>query len=264
MIFKAKPAKINFESSTGCNARCTFCPRYDMTRKMGEMSDELFYKIIKEGREMGVSRYSPFMNGDPFVFPRIWKWLDYMQKERVWVALYTNGQFVDVERLAKYNNILYLDFSVNAATPATHKKLMRGPVFQTVLNNYNKAKEICPFKVRASFVTVQDNVAELSQFKKMFPGSKSCGFANWTGDRHDPLERKGKQVPCWILMHQMFILWDGTVVPCCMDYDGKQPMGDANKENLKDIWIKSNWLREKHMNYDFTTPVCSICNYNVV
>ena len=64
--------KIQFESSTACNAKCTFCPRYDMTRPKGEMSDELFYKIIKEGKEIKDSVFIPFLNGEPFVFPRIW------------------------------------------------------------------------------------------------------------------------------------------------------------------------------------------------
>ena len=259
-----KPDKINFESSTGCNARCTFCPRYDMTRPMGEMSDELFYKIIKEGKEMGVRDYSPFMNGDPFVFPRIWKWLDYMEKEGVRVALYTNGQFIDVERIVKYKNIKYLDFSINSSNKETHKKIMRGPDFDTVKKNYEKACKTAKFMVRASFVTVQDNVKELDEFKKIFPRYTVCGFANWTGDRQDPLARTGKKVPCWVLFHQMFILWDGRVVPCCMDYNGKQIMGDVTKQSVSEVWKQSEWLRDKHRKFEFDTPVCKNCNYNTI
>jgi len=40
--------KIQFESSTRCNANCSFCPNSDITRPRGEMSDELFHKIIQE------------------------------------------------------------------------------------------------------------------------------------------------------------------------------------------------------------------------
>jgi len=234
-----------------------------MTRPMGEMSDELFHKIIKEGKEMGVYSYSPFMNGEPFVFPRIWEWLDYMQEERVSVALYTNGQLIDVERIAKYKNIRYLNFSINAATPETHKRIMRGPDFETVKQNYNKAFALCPFMVRASFVTTEDNVKEIPAFKKMFRKTEITGFANWTGARKDKLARTGKKVPCWVLFHQMFILWDGRVVPCCMDFDAKQVMGDINKQSVREVWEGSNWMRKMHANYDFSTPVCKNCNYNV-
>lgn len=259
----SKPLKINFESSTACNARCVFCPRYDMTRPMGEMSDDLFHKIIKEGKEWGVYTYSPFMNGDPFVFPRIWSWLDYMEKEGVRVNLYTNGQYIDVERLVKYKNINYLDFSINAATAETHKKLMRSPDFEVVKKNYFKARELAPFMVRASMVTVEANKSEIPAFKEMFKRTEICQFSNWTGDRSDPLAKTGERKPCYVLFHQMFILWDGRVVPCCMDYNGKQILGDANTKHIRDIWADSEWMRDKHRKYEFDTPVCVNCNYNV-
>ena len=257
------PYKINVESTTGCNARCTFCTRYTMTRKHGQMKDELFYKIIKEGKEIGIKEYSPFLMGDPFMFPNIWHWLDHMRDEEVIVSLYTNGIYIDVDRLIEYPNIKYLNFSVNAATPETHFKLMRGPSFDVVRKNYAEAMEKAYFPVRASFIIQEENEHELEDFKKMFPKHEVTGFSNWTGDRHDKLERKGEKVPCWVLFHQMTILCDGTVVPCCMDYDGKQVLGDANTQHLKEIWDNAEWMREKHRNYDFTTFVCRNCNYNV-
>lgn len=68
--------KIQFESTTKRNAKCKFCPRYDMTRPQGEMSDELFHKIIEEGKKFRKAHFVPFLNGEPFVFSRIWGWLD--------------------------------------------------------------------------------------------------------------------------------------------------------------------------------------------
>lgn len=255
--------KINFECSNVCNASCIFCPHDTMSRLKGEMSDELFHKIIKEGKEMGVKRYSPFFMGEPFIFPRIWDWLDYMEKEGVTVALYTNGQTIDVDRIVKYRNIDYLDFSINATTPETHKKIMRGPDFKKVVENFNKARRLAPFMVRASFVTVEENKSEIEEFKKMFGKTEVVSFTNWAGDKHSPLGKSGKRIPCWVLFHQMMILWDGTVVPCCSDYDGKQVLGNANKQSLKEIWDSYAWMREKHTKLDFDIPVCKNCNYNI-
>jgi len=255
--------KINFESSTNCNARCTFCPRYEMTRLMGEMSDDLFHKIIKDGKEMGIRRFSPFMNGEPFVFSRIWEWLDYMQKERVSVSLFTNAEYLDVDRLIKYKNIEYVNCSLNAVTKETYDKVMRGPDFEACKRNAENLMKNAPFRTRVSFVKCDDNIHELEEFKKIFPKNKVCGFANWTGDRQAKVARKGKKVPCWVLLNQIFILWDGRVVPCCMDYNGKQILGDVNKNSIKEIWDSYAWMREKHQNYEFDIPVCSKCNYNV-
>lgn len=258
-----RPTKINFESSTSCNARCTFCPHLTMTRILGEMSDELFHKIIKDGKDMGVHQFSPFFMGEPFIFPRIWDWLDYMEKEEVKVALYTNGVHVDVDRVVKYKNISLLSFSVNSATEETHQKVMHLSNFAVVKENYEEARKKARFPVRTTFVITKDNVHEVELYKKVFDKTATTGFSNWTGDKHDALERKGERVPCWVIFRQMMILWDGRVVPCCSDYDGKQIMGDANKQTLKEIWESSSWLREKHKRCEFDTPVCENCNYNV-
>ena len=256
--------KVNFESSTSCQARCTFCPRYDMTRPMGEMSDELFHKIIKDGKEARVYRYSPFMNGEPFVFPRIWEWLDYMEKEGVQVGLYTNAEYLDVDRLIKYKNIWYVSCSINAATAETHKKVMRGPDFNTCVSNTKDLIKRAPFYVRASFVRCDENIHEENAFREMFPRrAKVCGFANWIGDRDAKVARKGNKIPCYVLLTQMFILWDGRVVPCCMSYDAQMVIGDVNKQTIREIWNNNKWMREKHKNHDFNIPICLKCNYNV-
>jgi radical SAM protein with 4Fe4S-binding SPASM domain len=139
---------------------------------------------------------------------------------------------------------------------------MRGPKWDTVIKNYFYARKKLRFMVRASFVKNDLNIDELDDFKKMFGRVEICEHANWTGARHSKFDRKGRRVPCWVLMHQMFVLWDGKVVPCCMDFDSKQILGDANKQHLRDIWNDSNWMRDKHRNYDFDIPVCKDCNYN--
>ena len=91
-----------------------------MTRPRGEMSDELFRKIIKDGKNIRKSFFVPFLNGEPFVFPRIWEWLDYMEAEEVRVHIYTNAELMDVGRLLKYRNISCICCGINAASKETY------------------------------------------------------------------------------------------------------------------------------------------------
>jgi len=259
--------KINMECTTYCSASCNFCPRVDMDRPKGEMSDELFRKIIKDGKNIRVKRYSPFLMGDPFVFPRIWEWLDYMAKEDVIASLYSNGSHLDVERIVKYKNIDYLDISLNAATAETHSKVMHigGNKFNDIVDKIRFLEKNAPFSVRTSFVKTSENVHELEQFKKMFRRHKVCGMANWKGARHDLLERKmDGRVPCGVALTQMFVLTDGRVVPCCMDFDGKHVLGDANKQTLGEIWDGAGKkFRGMQMERRWNEiPICKGCNYN--
>jgi len=257
--------KISFELSTACNARCVFCALPKMTRKGGQMSDELFHKIIKEGKETGCRYFTPFIMGEPFIYKKIWDCLDYMQEQKVKVCLYTNAEFIDVERICKYKNISYLNCSLNAATSDTHAKVMRGPKWDRAKDNTDRLIEKAPFPVRISFIECDENIHEVEEFKKMYSKKrrKVRQSANWTNDVHNSLEMKGEKTPCDPLFHQMYIQWNGDVVPCCMDYNGKMVIGNANTQSIKEIWDKNEWMREKHKAGKWDEiPLCRTCNYN--
>ena len=256
--------KLQFECTTSCNSKCTFCPRYDMTRPRGEMSDELFHKIIQESKAFGSPEIVPFLNGEPFMFSRIWEWLDYMEKENCQVYIFTNAELMDVDRIIKYKNIRYVCCSINAATEETYNKIARGPKFETVVKNVEELIKKAPFRVYVSMVIVEDNQHEVELFKKKWGKNVIFGeFKNWGGARHDKLERTGKRIPCPSLLNSITILWDGRVATCCLDYDGKLILGDANKQTLTEIWQQSSWLRKEHRKLNFNYSPCRDCNQNI-
>ena len=264
-IYQILKMKIQFESSVACNSNCIFCPIRDITRPKGEMSDELFHKIIKESKVFRNPEIVPFLNGEPFLFPRIWEWLDYMKKEKCHVYLFTNAALMDVDRLIKYTNIRYVCCSVNASTKETHKNVMRGPDYDVVEAKVKDLIKKAPFPVYVSMVEVEKNIHEKEEFKKKWGKNAVFGeFKNWGGDKHDKLERTGKRVPCLSLLRAITILWDGRVAICCLDYDGKLIVGDANKQTLLEINIELNKIRKRHKELDFNFEPCRKCNQNIV
>ncbi|MEM9089639.1 MAG: radical SAM/SPASM domain-containing protein [Cyanobacteria bacterium P01_F01_bin.53] len=61
---------------------------------------------------------------------------------------------------------------------------------------------------------------------------------------------------------QAGILYDGTVVPCCKDYDGKIPLGNLNHNTLNEILYRKKpacHLREGFDKFQVTNPVCQRC-----
>jgi MoaA/NifB/PqqE/SkfB family radical SAM enzyme len=228
------------------------------------MSDELFHKTIEESKYFGNPEIFPFLNGEPFMFSRIWEWLDYLEKENCRTYIVTNAELVDVDRLVKYKNIRCMWCSVNAATEETHKKIMRGPNFNKVVSNVEDLIKKAPFKVYVSMVVVKDNKHEVGAFKKRWGKRATLSeFKNWGGDRHDPLEKTGARVPCISLLRGMTILWDGRVSLCCLDYDGKLILGDANKQPLSEIYQSLLQMRNKHKALDFDYEPCRRCNQNI-
>ncbi|MGB7247971.1 MAG: radical SAM/SPASM domain-containing protein [Phormidesmis sp.] len=61
---------------------------------------------------------------------------------------------------------------------------------------------------------------------------------------------------------QAGILYDGTVVPCCKDYDGQIPLGNLNNNtllNILDRQAPACGLREGFDSFQITHPVCQRC-----
>ena len=61
----------------------------------------------------------------------------------------------------------------------------------------------------------------------------------------------------------MAISWDGTVVPCCADYDKIHPLGNANEQSIWEIW-NGDPLREFRRQHGHgeagDIKLCSTCN----
>ncbi len=61
---------------------------------------------------------------------------------------------------------------------------------------------------------------------------------------------------------QAGILYDGTIVPCCKDYDGKIPLGNLNDHTLREILYQQRpacALREGFDKFQVINPVCKRC-----
>ena len=61
---------------------------------------------------------------------------------------------------------------------------------------------------------------------------------------------------------QAGILYDGTVVPCCKDYDGKIPLGNLNRHSLEEILYERSpacGLRAGFDKFQVNHPVCKQC-----
>jgi len=56
------------------------------------------------------------------------------------------------------------------------------------------------------------------------------------------------RTPCEKLWSDINIHYDGTIVPCCIDWDRRMPLGNINETPVGKIWYgeKIMWLRKMH------------------
>jgi radical SAM protein with 4Fe4S-binding SPASM domain len=72
---------------------------------------------------------------------------------------------------------------------------------------------------------------------------------------------KSSTVTCTFPFERMTITWDGTVVPCCFDFNNKYVCGDLNTQSLREIWTGSKMksLRREFRENRVTNPLCRNC-----
>ena len=60
---------------------------------------------------------------------------------------------------------------------------------------------------------------------------------------------------------KLVVLWDGTVIPCCVDYNATLALGNVRNKTIPNLWKNDEIvrLREQHLNGEFP-DTCANCN----
>ncbi len=68
---------------------------------------------------------------------------------------------------------------------------------------------------------------------------------------------------CARLYEMVVVNWDGSVSPCCYDFNSRFELGNAFQDDLKNIWNGPNYadLRAKVSQSRQLVPMCSVCTY---
>ena len=68
---------------------------------------------------------------------------------------------------------------------------------------------------------------------------------------------------CYGLRDQIGILWDGTVVPCCLDHDGDIPLGNLLCQSMEEILDspRAKAIYDGFSKREAAEPLCRRCGY---
>lgn len=248
--------QLQIETTSYCNLACDFCPNSDMeSYKMMDM--ELFKKIIDNAAELKIPKVIPFLTGEPFVDPHIFKRIEYIKEKMpgVKIELYTNCIALTQDRTKKINElgIDFVSMSVNAANKDTYYKVCKKDVFDLVIKNAIYFIENSPgIKKRVQMVPLEIAKQDVEPFKQFWqPYKEKYGVEiqisdiyNWAGDRYN---KDIVNVPCFRTLKHMTVLVDGRVNLCCMDGLGKVILGDLNKQRIEEVWEANEWRRRMHL-----------------
>lgn len=274
------PNEVILETTNYCNLNCQFChfhgPNAKVTREKGFINEKLWKKVIDEiGKWPKKCTLVTHGAGEPLLYKDIDKLLIYAKRfPNLFVGFMTNGMLLD----EKFINFLFdikidwVSFSIDGTDPVAHKNYRKGSDLAIIEKNLNRLLEI-KNKNNVKYPMVLLNMVVYPDFEY-----EKENFVNkWVdkvdkitlstfrpiGSRKLTLPDKAEFTSCKLLYNQMVVSYDGKVGLCCEDIFLDIELGDANKQNLLDIYNneKINLIRKDHEGHNLSgLKLCSDCD----
>lgn len=275
------PRQIWIENTNYCNARCIMCPREKHTRIRGVMDFFLFEKLIKEISHFidVIDRVHLHNFGEPLLDRHLTRRIrlakDYGIKHTYFV---TNGSMLtqDASEDIIKSGLDEMKVSFYGTDPQTYNQTMVGLDFHKTLANLAKFFEIRKSlgrrnpRVILQYLPVETNKSRVDDFfsllgpfidKNIGDSFNIFSLHNY-GDGRSYLKVRETTRICPFPWNLMVILYNGSVVPCCYDYNGKQIVGDVTTNTIRQIWqgeaymkIRKNFKALRYQDY----PICKGC-----
>ncbi|MCL5773147.1 MAG: radical SAM protein [Firmicutes bacterium] len=275
------PLTIAIELAPNCNLRCTKCPFHSNThnrsvniKKSDFMSFETYRKIVDEAssKRKGVT-ISPAVRGEPLLHPCLTEMIKYAKDKGCVVGFATNANLLTPETSKAIidSGLDSICFSVDAIDEATYNVLQPGGNFKRVLENIEEFLKIKGKKgspdASIIFIESEENSLQVDDFmNKWIKKLRSVTIQS----EHD-VSRAYKiyrryfdikeRFPCFAYWVNLYIHWDGSVVPCGMDYDGSHVLGNINRNSIEEIWKGKAFmdLRNKQFGRKRDLSYCKAC-----
>ncbi|MGY5239811.1 radical SAM/SPASM domain-containing protein [Clostridium tertium] len=280
--------KIYIETTNICNLSCNFCPK--TSRKLGFMGIESFNEIINKIKGYTNHIYLHLM-GEPFLNKNLETFLKIAKEADLKVNITTNGTLInrvkDViinSKAVRQINISLHSFEANDNDIEFNKYINN--ILDFINESTEKSETICALRLwnidteelkannnlNSQIINlIQDKlnleinlIEELKEKKRL--KLKDKVYLNMAEKFSWPdanLSLISEDVFCHGLRDQIGILLDGTVVPCCLDSEGKISLGNIFEQSLEQI-ITSERARNIYDGFSRRRAVedlCKRCGY---
>jgi MoaA/NifB/PqqE/SkfB family radical SAM enzyme len=255
------PQIIQMQTVYGCNARCVFCPMgREQNQVRGRMTDELFQRIVDEAVDNNVKVLSPYLQNDPLVDTRIHDKVAYIRQRRgrklfPKTKLVTNAGLLTEERT--YNLIRsgleYIVFSVHGIDSSVYENIMNGPRYTTVIQNIERFVRVRD-ELRSKTPHIEVWAVRTADVDRQL--KETMAFWRARGIQFKARELDNRAHPeitdntalvgeqdqwryadhCTIPFWRAWILWNGDIVLCCVDWERKHVFGNVTTESIRDVW----------------------------
>lgn len=247
------------------------------------MTTELLDRVFKECVPL-VDEVVPFHMGEPLLEKRLLPILEKVKRvnPEARTIIFTNLGTDDLtehylKSLLTVTDLLVVSFY--APSPEKYKEL-QGLDYTTTFENIKRLWRVkqgygLKTDVKIHYLTMEDTISGYNEWVELVhPYCNGCGlihydkfydFAPYFGCEEKVFGTpKFQRTPCPHLYGSLNINSDGTVVPCCYDYDNILPLGNIKEQSFNEIWLGKPYelLRKAHeARQQDRIPLCKDCDY---
>ena len=261
--------KIYIEITNICNLNCSFCSKVEKERRM--LSTSEFIEIINKIKDYTESIYL-HVKGEPLTHPNIIEFINIAKENNLKVNLTTNGVLFPkyAEELGKCTNLNKINFSLHSENniPNYCEKIfdsVNNLTNQTVIyrlwtlkeNELDDKSTIIVDKIK-KYYKLEGNVVNRIKTENNIKIASNIYVDKDNEFVWPEVNDYQSRGYCYALKTQIAILSDGTVVPCCLDSNGKIELGNIFKESLEDI-INSKRYQNLKKSFQDRNPCENLC-----
>lgn len=262
--------EVRYEVTDHCNAECVMCPRDKHDRPHGVMSTERFCQSIDEVSALGALRVVLTGFGEPLLDRELEQKIAYAHTAGLRTYIITNASCLTTKRAHGLVDagLDEMRISFYGMSDRSYAEVMRGLEYRRTLNNIMGFLQVRKAtKVMLSFLCLPENEGEEGAFRSFWEPLVDY-IEVWKphnfGDGRDYRERGREKKSCGRPKNgPLQIQWDGTVIPCCYDYNNQIVLGNAFNAPVLDVLHGSPYerLRRAHERGAFHEfPYCDQCD----
>jgi len=262
------PSGLSIELTTICDAKCSFCPNDRL--KSSTMDLELFKRIARQARELGVRYLTLTGVGETLLDKRLFERLEFLKEldfERI--SFFTNGSRMTEEKARALLDtpVTHVLFSIDSVDPQRYYDI-RKLEFDAVDTNLRRFSAIVSGRIHVAVTSVHEEGGDLSELKKIYQRYGETGTVDLVTfvKAHNWAEGKARdlgEIPCDYLWHNMFVRTDGRMALCCLDWESGEILGDLTREPLAEV-IQGALRRVKQLHLEGRKndiPLCAHCTH---
>jgi len=232
------------------------------------MNQEDYERSIDEVVNLGAEQVTLTGFGEPLLDKNLEKKVAYAKSKGLRTYFITNGSLLRAraEKLAE-SGLDELRISFYGMSALTYDAVMRGLHFEKTMEGIHKFLRVRKgTKVQLSYLQFDNNepYQEFLDYWEPLVDYVEVWKPHNFGDGRDYRLREGVKKSCGRPKSgPLQIQWDGTVIPCCYDYNNEIVLGNAFRTPVMSVLHGSayNDLREAHETGQFERfPYCDQCD----